>query len=83
MQWEALCLIFSENIAVFKEYNIARHWNPSVHSVEIIDSLVENFKMRLTFVVMLQMYISLKPFSVEVRDASEKLQLELSEMQYD
>jgi hypothetical protein len=43
----ALCLICREGTAVLKEYNIVRHYSPSVRYVEMIDSLTEHFKMRL------------------------------------
>jgi hypothetical protein len=39
MNGKALCLICSANIA--------RHYNPNVRSVEMIDFFAENFKMRL------------------------------------
>jgi hypothetical protein len=37
----------------------------------------------MTFISMVQIYISLKPVLREVSDAPEKLQIELIELQYD
>jgi hypothetical protein len=57
----------------------------SVHAVEMIDTLAENFKMRVgdfcshaTNICILE-----NPFSLEISDASEKLQPKLIELQYD
>jgi hypothetical protein len=57
----------------------------SVRAVEMIDSLAENFQMRFTdfHSHATNVRIFEKPFFVEVSDAPEKLQLELSELHYD
>jgi hypothetical protein len=44
---KALCLIYGESIAVFRKYNIASLYNPTVLAVDMINSLAENYKMRL------------------------------------
>jgi hypothetical protein len=48
MNGKALCLIFSESIAVLKEYNIARHYN-SKHKgkYEIVSVLLEEKEWQL------------------------------------
>jgi hypothetical protein len=58
---------------------------PSVHAIEIINSLAENFKMRFNDFHSHPTNICIfeNPFSIEVCDAPEKLQPELSELQYD
>jgi hypothetical protein len=57
----------------------------SAHAVEMIDYLAENFKMRFndfhSHVTNICMFEN--PFSIEVSDAPENLQLELTELQYD
>jgi hypothetical protein len=56
-----------------------------VHAVEVIDSLAENFKIRFNDFRShaTNIHIFENPFSVEVSDAPEKLQLELTKLQYD
>jgi hypothetical protein len=52
----------------------------------MVDSLVENFKMRFAFVSMLQIYLVRtfeNPFSIEASVSAEKLPLELIQLQYD
>jgi hypothetical protein len=58
---------------------------PNVHVVEMIDSLTENFKMGFSDLHShaTNRLIFEKLFPVEVSDTPEKLQLELSELQYD
>jgi hypothetical protein len=58
---------------------------PSVHAVEIIHSLAKNFQMRFNdfHSHATNIHIFENPFSTEVSDAPEKLQLELTEWQYD
>jgi hypothetical protein len=53
--------------------------------MEMINSLAENFKMRFSDFHCYARNICIfeNPFSVEVSDAPEKLQLELNEPQYD
>jgi hypothetical protein len=57
----------------------------SVSAAEIMSSLAEKFKMRFNDFCSHagNTHISEKPFSIEVIDASEKLQLEVNELQYD
>jgi hypothetical protein len=55
---------------------------PSVRAVEMIDSLAENFRMKFSDFRSHDTNIFKNPFSVEVRDAAEKVQLELIELQY-
>jgi hypothetical protein len=58
---------------------------PSVHAIEMTDSLAENFKMRFNDFHnhATNIHIFEDPFSVEVSDAPEKLQPELTELQHD
>jgi hypothetical protein len=57
--------------------------DPSVHRVEMIYSLSKNFKVGFDIIRShaTDVRIFENPFSVEVSDASEKLQFELSELQ--
>jgi hypothetical protein len=58
---------------------------PSVCAVEMFDSLAKNFKMRFNDFCSHATNICIfeTPFSIEVSDAAEKLQLEMTELQYD
>jgi len=58
---------------------------PSVRAKEVFDSLAENFKVRFndfrSHAINVRNFET--PFPVEVSDVPEKLQIELTEMQYD
>jgi len=58
---------------------------PAVCVLEMINFLAENFKMRFRdlYSHATNIHILESPFSVEVSNAPEKLQLELTELQYD
>jgi hypothetical protein len=68
-------------------YVILLHKDGSVSfcAVEIIYSLAENFKIRSNDFrsYATNIHNSENPFSVEVSDVTEQLQLELTELQYD
>jgi hypothetical protein len=57
---------------------------PNVHAVEMTDSLAENFKMRFNDIPSHATNIGIfeNLFSFEVSDATEKRQLELTELQH-
>jgi hypothetical protein len=58
---------------------------PSVHAVEVIHSMAENFKLRVNdfHSHATNLCVFENPFFIEVSDTPEKLQLELTELQYD